>query len=187
MKRQRMLLAFKRKKLKMVQWRLPLHATNLSLAQVLVQSTVKVLPPFKKHSLTNELEPWGKLEAIRLEHLFQVCRCNVLRVSYFIGVDVEVHVGLDEENVVDLVLAPLAITGGLVVYPCKELEFIQRNLSSLDAELVFQLPHRRALYAHDSSIQSGTSLAWNAQWVRAAGVGPHVGKSDLLSCSLLKE
>lgn len=84
-------------------------------------------------------------------------------------------------------LSPLAIARGLVVDSGEELEFIQGHLLGLDAQLVVQLALRGALHTQDCSVQFRPSLARDAQGVRAAGVGPHVGEGDFLGGTLLKQ
>lgn len=163
------------------------HPPDLRLALVLLQTAVQVIPPLKQHALANELEPRRELVRLVLEHCLQlVCR-DVLRVAHLVRVDVQVNVGLDEEDVINLVLAPLAVTGRLVVYSCEEVELLDWHLLGLDTKLLVKLALRRALDALDRKRQGGASLGGNAQRVGAAGVGPEVGESDLLGGSLLEE
>lgn len=82
---------------------------------------------------------------------------------------------------------PLAITGCFVKYPGEEFELLERDLLRLDPQLVVQLPLSRPLDAQDGSIQLSTSLPWDSQRVRAAGVGPLIGEGNLLGSALLEE
>ena len=79
----------------------PLHAADLLLVQVLVQTGVKVLPPLEEHRVADELEPGGELEAGVLEQLLQLVSSEILCRLDLVHVGVKVNVGLDEENVVD--------------------------------------------------------------------------------------
>jgi hypothetical protein len=58
-------------------------------------------PPLKEHRVADKLKPWGELEVRIGELLLQNLRRNVLRRLHLVPVDVEVDMGLDEEDVVD--------------------------------------------------------------------------------------
>lgn len=58
-------------------------------------------PPLEEHRLADQLEPWCELERLVLEHGLQIFLGHVAAVTNFIGVDVEIDVGLDEEDVVN--------------------------------------------------------------------------------------
>jgi len=88
-----------------------LHPPNLSLIREVVQ-TIQIIPPFEKHSVTNELEPRRKLETRVIEHGFEVIRGNILCVLDFIWVGVECNICLNEQDVVDLMFTPRSITWG---------------------------------------------------------------------------
>jgi hypothetical protein len=77
------------------------HAADLLLVEVLVQTSVKVLPPLEEHRVADELEPGGELETGVLEQLLQVVGGDVLCGLDLVGADVEVDVGLDEQDVVN--------------------------------------------------------------------------------------
>lgn len=79
-----------------------LHPPNLLLPRVLVQSTIKVLPPFEQHCVAYQLEPWREFQRVVLEHCLQLALGNVFGVFDFVGVGRQVDIGLDEEYVVDL-------------------------------------------------------------------------------------
>jgi hypothetical protein len=164
-----------------------LHPPDLRLALVLLETAVQVVPPLKQHALANELEPRGELVRLVLEHCLQLIRRDVLRVAHLVRVDVQVDIGLDEQDVINLVLAPLAVTGRLVVYSCEEVELLDWHLLGLDTKLLVKLALRRALDALNGKRQGGASLGGNAQRVGAAGVGPEVGERDLLGGSLLEQ
>jgi hypothetical protein len=163
------------------------HPPDLGLALVLFQTAVQVVPPLKQHALTNELEPWCELVRLVPEHVLELGSGNVFRIANLVRVDLQVDVGLDEQDVVDLVLAPLAITGCLVVYPREEVKLLNGHLFRVDAKLLLQLALRRALYALDGQGQGGASLGRDSQRVGAACVGPEIGECDLLGRSLLQE
>lgn len=77
------------------------HASDSGLALVLVKTLVEASPPLKEHALANELEPRRKKKRVVLEHCFEVVFSNVFGRLYFVGVLVEIDVGLDEKNVVN--------------------------------------------------------------------------------------
>ena len=85
-------------------------------------------------------------------------------------------------------LAPLAIRGGEVVDAREEREVCDGDLRRGDAELVVQLPHRRALRSLDVAGQVAVArLRRVRQRVRAARVGPHVWERDFLARPLLEK
>lgn len=173
-----------------------------------------MLPPLEEHGLANELEPGSELERRILEQPLQLLRLDILRGLDLVGVDVEVNVRLDEQNVVDcdvllasvaasrgrsagpgaawgceltLVLAPFAVARSLVVDARQKVEVLERDLLLLDAQLMVELSLRRALDALDRLGQRRARLARNAERVGAAGVRPHVRERDLLGCALLEQ
>lgn len=81
--------------------RVSLHPPNLSLALVLLEPLVQMLPPFEEHRLANELEPRRELQSVVLEHRLQFLLRDVGSLLDLIGIDLEVDIGLDEENVID--------------------------------------------------------------------------------------
>jgi hypothetical protein len=78
-----------------------LHAANLLLVQVLVQARVEVLPPLKQHRVADELEPGSEDQAGVFELLLELLWADILGVPDLVLVDVEVDIGLDEQNIVD--------------------------------------------------------------------------------------
>lgn len=85
-------------------------------------------------------------------------------------------------------LSPLSITAWcLVVDAGQEVEVLEWNLLWLNAELVLKLATSSVLDTRDSVWQVVTTFSGDAEWVRTAGVGPHIRKSDLLSSALLEE
>lgn len=86
-----------------------------------------------------------------------------------------------------LVLAPLAVTRGDVVDAGQEVKLVQRDLVCLDSELLVKFALSGTLDTHDGGLEGGASLARNTKRVGAAGVGPHVGESNLLRGSLLQK
>lgn len=77
------------------------HAPDSGLALVLVEALVQAVPPLEEHALANELEPWGEEERVVFEHDLEVLLGDVFGGLDFVGVHVEVNVGLDEEDVVN--------------------------------------------------------------------------------------
>ena len=51
--------------------------------------------------MANQLEPWRELERGVFKKFIEVIRRDVFCVLDFVGVDVQIDVGLDEEDVVD--------------------------------------------------------------------------------------
>ena len=60
-----------------------------------------MLPPLEEHRVADELEPRRELERRVLELLLELLGRDVLRVPDLVGVDVQVDVRLDEQDVVD--------------------------------------------------------------------------------------
>lgn len=79
----------------------PLHAADLLLIGVLVQTRVKALPPLKQHRVADELEPGSELQRGVLEELLEVLGADVLSSLDFVGAGVEIDVSLNEQDVVD--------------------------------------------------------------------------------------
>ena len=71
------------------------------LVHVLVQTGVEVLPPLEQHRVADELEPRGENQTRVVELLLQLLGADVLCVPDLVLVDIEVNVGLNEENIVD--------------------------------------------------------------------------------------
>lgn len=78
-----------------------LHTPDSSLAFVLVQTLVKVVPPLKEHALADKLEPRREGQRLVLKHGLELGFGNVFGVANFVGAGLEVDVCLDEENIVD--------------------------------------------------------------------------------------
>jgi hypothetical protein len=78
-----------------------LHPPDLCLTQVLLEARVEVAPPLEEHCLADQFEPRCELERLVLEHGLQLVLGNERAVTDFVGVDVEVDIGLDEEDVVN--------------------------------------------------------------------------------------
>lgn len=58
-------------------------------------------PPFKEHCLANQPEPRCELERLILEHGLQFVLSDKAAVTDLVGVDVQVDISLDEEDVVN--------------------------------------------------------------------------------------
>ena len=67
-------------------------------------------PPLEEHCLADQLEPWCELERLVLEHGFQLILGDEGAITDFVGVDVKIDIGLDEENVVNCDLSVLLST-----------------------------------------------------------------------------
>ena len=78
-----------------------LHPPDGSLSLVLIQTVVEVFPPLEESALADELEPGGESEGIVFEHGLELRLGDVFGGLDFVGVGVEVNVGLDEEDIVD--------------------------------------------------------------------------------------
>jgi hypothetical protein len=81
------------------------HAANLLFILVLVEARIKVLPPLEQHGLADQLEPGRELQARILEERLQLPGRHILCRLDLVLVDVEINVGLDEEDIVDYKLA----------------------------------------------------------------------------------
>lgn len=111
--------------------------------------------------------------------------------------------GLHNQIGLTFMLSPLTITGGQIMNSGQKLELVEGHLLGLDAKLMLQLalssiadtyclsPCQSS--AHHPSGPIFTKLILfnqfrsSVQGVRAASVGPHVGESDLLGGTLLKQ
>lgn len=78
-----------------------LHAANLLLVQVLVQTRIEVLPPLKQHRVADELEPGSEDQAGVVELLLELLWADILSIPDLVLVDIEVDIGLDEQDIVD--------------------------------------------------------------------------------------
>lgn len=136
----------------------------------------------------NELEPGCERSRVELGHEnLELFRRNPLCVANLVDVRFERDVGSDEEDVVDLVLTPdfvLVTVGCKVVDAGEVLELVERDLFGGDAELVVELA---LCCTTNTDLLCFLEFTFNGKGVRAAGVGPHVGKGDLLWCSSLQQ
>ena len=62
-----------------------------------------MLPPLKKHRLADQLEPWRKLQAVILEHGFQLRLRHVSSIPHFVGIRGVVNIGLDEQDIINCI------------------------------------------------------------------------------------
>lgn len=79
---------------------------------------MEVVPPLEEEGFCNEAEPRCDLQLFPLgflQDLFQLLFGHVAVALDLVGVWIQIHVLLHEEDVVDLVLAPDAIRLGFVV------------------------------------------------------------------------
>lgn len=79
-----------------------LHPSNPCFSFIFVQGIgSEMLPPLEKHGLADNLKPRGELQVGLRKHLLEFRGRDVSRVPDFVGVDVEVHFGLDKENIIN--------------------------------------------------------------------------------------
>jgi len=79
-----------------------LHPSNARLPLVLVQRRrTELAPPLEQHRVADELEPWREDKPGLLKHLLQFRLRHVLRIAHFVGVDIQIDIGLDKEDIVD--------------------------------------------------------------------------------------
>lgn len=83
------------------------HPPNVLLAHICLQAIIEVVPPFVKHALADQFEPRCKLQRLVLKHGLEIVLGDIARVAHFIGVDVQVDIGLDEEDVINCRLSVL--------------------------------------------------------------------------------
>lgn len=60
-----------------------------------------MVPPLIQHTFTNKLEPRRKLQRLVPEHSLQILLRHKPRIADFVGIDVQVNIGFDEEDVVN--------------------------------------------------------------------------------------
>jgi hypothetical protein len=77
------------------------HSPDLLLVQELLETRIEVLPPLEQHRFANELEPWRELQLGILEESLQILGRDIFCILDLVLVDVEVNIGLDEQDVVD--------------------------------------------------------------------------------------
>jgi hypothetical protein len=77
------------------------HPSDLCFAKVLLKTRVQVVPPLVEHALADQLEPGGELERLVLEHGLEVLLRDESRIADFVGVDIQVNVSLDKQDVVN--------------------------------------------------------------------------------------
>ena len=84
-------------------------------------------------------------------------------------------------------LSPLSVRWCLIVDTGQEVEILKWNLFWVDTGLVVELTASSVLDTSDSLYKVVSSFSWDAQWMRAAGVGPHIWEGDLLGSTLLEQ
>ena len=84
-------------------------------------------------------------------------------------------------------LSPLSIRWCLVVDAGQEVEILKWNLVWVDAELMVELATSGVLDTSDGLCEVVSTFSWDAEWVRATGVGPHIWEGDLLGRTLLEQ
>ena len=173
------------------------HPPNLFLSNIPPQLALDHgIPPFKQHALTDKAEPRRKLEIPPLTHLRlgiteqlpHLLLAHPRRVAHLVHIYSQLGRSTDEENIVDLVLAPLAVRGREVVDAGEKVKGGGGHLRGRDAEFVTELALGGAFGALDAGGEVAVAgFGGVGQWVRAAGVGPHVGEGDLFAGALLEE
>lgn len=71
------------------------------------------------------------------------------------------------------------------MYSGQEVKLVHGDLLWFDSELMAQFPLCSSAHALNRFAELGSSLAGDAQGVRAAGIGPQVGERDLFRGALL--
>lgn len=161
---------------------------------------VEVAPPLEQEGVADKLEPWGKDQGLVFEHQLQISLTDVLVVLDLIVVcvDGEVLGGSEDQDVVYLVLTPLAVgaAAALVVDTGKVLDVFDGDLVDRHTKLVLELAlggpfgthnARREVCGLVAVLGTNPELVTEAERVRAACVGPHAGERDLLVRPLLQE
>lgn len=85
------------------------HPPDLGLPNVSLQTRAQVLPPTEQRRGADQLEPWRELQRVDLEHFFQGILGDIFDILYFVWINVQVNVGLDEEDVVDCGLCQMNV------------------------------------------------------------------------------
>jgi hypothetical protein len=106
-----------------------------------------------------------------------------------------------------LMLAPFSVTGGKIMNSSQEFEFVNRDLVGFDSKFLVEFAHSGSLDPLNGSGELCAGLACNSKGMlhihvldagklnkfrgqkshRAAGICPQIGKSNLLSSSLLEQ
>jgi len=77
------------------------HAPDLLLVLELFEARFEVRPPLEQHRLADELEPRSELERRVLEQLLELLGRYISRGLDLVLVDVEIDIGLDEEDIIN--------------------------------------------------------------------------------------
>lgn len=124
-----------------------LHPPNLLFIGVLFQATVfQRLPPLEQHTFAYQLEPrcvfqLGVLSRFRFgvhEHLSQFIPTHPSHRLHLVFVDLDIRIGLDEEYVVNLVLAPLPIAGREIMNSRQKSEGLNRYVFGRDPQFMVE-------------------------------------------------
>ena len=100
------------------------------------------------------------------------------------GGDGEAVLGLQEEDVVQLVFRPAVVARGRVEDPGDELDIWHRGLAVRNSQLKLQPPLGRG---PDAQLVGLLHLLGGGEGVGAAGVGPEAGEGDLGVAPLLQQ
>ena len=60
-----------------------------------------MFPPLEQQGIADEFKPGSKFQGSVVEHRLQAIGSDVSSIADFIHVGLKVHVGFDEENVID--------------------------------------------------------------------------------------
>mmetsp|Transcript_17637 Transcript_17637/g.25750 ORF Transcript_17637/g.25750 Transcript_17637/m.25750 type:complete len:457 (-) Transcript_17637:512-1882(-) len=118
------------------------------------ESGLQALPPPHQPALLDDAEPGRPQQIWVSQHLVELSHGHVLHILHLLRVRLQVHLGLYEEDVVDLVFAPDGVGAvghrirGVVVQAGQELELVQRHLGGVNAQLVQELAHGCPLSTH---------------------------------------
>lgn len=94
---------------------------------------LQVVPPGEQEGVSDEAEPRRDLRFASfrlLQQLLQLLLGDVAMALHLVGVGLQLHVALQEQDVVDLVLAPHPVRLGLVVDAGQVRHLLRRNLAT---------------------------------------------------------
>jgi len=83
-----------------------------------------MVPPLVQHTFANQLEPRRELQRLVFEHGSEILLGNKPRVANFVGIDVKVDVGLDEQDIINCIdvsmvlQMSLLLRGGVSLLSC---------------------------------------------------------------------
>lgn len=108
------------------------HAVDVLVICELFE-VLQVVPPHEQEGVGDEAEPWRDLHfaSLRLlQQLLQLLFRDVAVSFHLVGVGLQLHVPLEEQDVVHLVLAPHPVRLGLVVDTGQVRHLLWRHLAA---------------------------------------------------------